>query len=601
MEKLKKFFGADPYDNIIIRLISALCLSATVLLFVVKFDFTEMANYANVGLVSVAASLGVCFMLLTLIAFKRRKKNVNTDKNILLVTLGVYAVFTVTTAQNYYYTLGLCAAYAVLVYYYTQKGYFGETEISAKKLKIGIIVSAAAIALIMAAYLLGRYSANQCPNYDFGIFCQMFHNLRSHFQPLTTVERDTLLSHFSVHMSLIYYIVLPIYAVFPSPVTLQLMQVFALASAAAPVYFLCKKYGLSNLKTLLFEISVLFHPALFGGGAYDFHENCFLVPLLLWVFYFFEKEKYIPMAVFSLLVCTVKEDAPVYLIFLALWIFIARNKKRTAIILGAGATAYFIGVLAIMTVYGNGIMSGRYSNFLCAEGDGLFSMIKNIAANPGFVFTQLFISKEGTYAEKVLFILQMLTPFASLPLCVKKVSNLILMFPMLLINLMSVYVYQYDIGYQYVYGPLCFLVYLAIINASETDDKKCLMALRIAAVSSVALLASFYFPKTLATVDRCVSLSADTKIVNEYLDAIPDDASICCSTMLIPRLSKHEVLYEDFYHEPAEGEVLDYIISDGRYDKQKFIDKYIGLGYEITETVKGENGNTLLTVLQMPE
>lgn len=597
MEKLKRFFGADSYDNIIIRLISALCLSATFLLGMVEMEFQNMKSYADLSLTLVIGCFAGSFALLTVYTFFRRGKHINTDKNTLLAMFGMYAYITVILAQNYWYTIALCAGYAVIVYYYMQKGCFRADEISVKTMKIGIAIAAGLIALIMALYLVCRYLSNQCPNYDFGIFCQMFHNLREHFSPVTTVERDGLLSHLSVHMSLIYYAVLPIYWIFPSPVTLQLMQVVSVVSAAAPVYLLCRKFELSNLKTLLFEIAVLFQPALFGGGSYDFHENCFIVPLLLWVFYFFEKEKYIPMAIFSLLVCTVKEDAPVYLIFFALWIFIARNKKKTAIVLFLGATVYFVTVLVIMTKYGNGIMSTRYANFLGSKDDSLFEMIKNILASPGYVFTQLLVSKEGTYAEKILFIIQLCLPFGFLPFGVKKISNLILLFPMILINLMSVYVYQYDIGYQYVYGPLCFIVYLAIINASETDDKKCLMALRIGAVSAVALLMTVYIPKTTETVNRYITTASDTKLVNEYLDSLPEDASICSSTMLIPRLSDHEVLYEDYYHVPEEGEILDYVLVDGRYDKQDFIEKYEELGYAITDEVVNEDGDVLLSVM----
>ena len=50
-------------------------------------------------------------------------------------------------------------------------------------------------------------------------------------------------------------------------------------------------------------------PAISTGCFYDIHENCFLAPLLLWLFYFFEKEKWIPMYISALLVLAVKEDA----------------------------------------------------------------------------------------------------------------------------------------------------------------------------------------------------------------------------------------------------------------------------------------------------
>lgn len=41
---------------------------------------------------------------------------------------------------------------------------------------------------------------------------------------MTTCERDRVLSHFAVHVSPIYYLFLPFYALFPSPVTLEVLQ-----------------------------------------------------------------------------------------------------------------------------------------------------------------------------------------------------------------------------------------------------------------------------------------------------------------------------------------------------------------------------------------
>lgn len=62
-----------------------------------------------------------------------------------------------------------------------------------------------------------RYLGYLAPNFDFGVFTQMFHNMRESFLPMTTCERNGLLSHFAVHISPVFYLLLPFYALFPSP------------------------------------------------------------------------------------------------------------------------------------------------------------------------------------------------------------------------------------------------------------------------------------------------------------------------------------------------------------------------------------------------
>ena len=88
------------------------------------------------------------------------------------------------------------------------------------------IISAAVIAYITCL----RYKTYSAPNYDFGIFCQMFHYMKTTGLPMVTCERNELLSHFAVHISPIYYILLPFYYIFPSPLTLQIGQAVVLAS-----------------------------------------------------------------------------------------------------------------------------------------------------------------------------------------------------------------------------------------------------------------------------------------------------------------------------------------------------------------------------------
>ena len=84
----------------------------------------------------------------------------------------------------------------------------------------------------------------------------------------------------SIHISPIYYVLLPFYALFPSPVTLQISQAVILASGVIPVILLCRHMNLGNRSTLMIGFVYCFFPALTGGCFYDIHENLFLTPLL---------------------------------------------------------------------------------------------------------------------------------------------------------------------------------------------------------------------------------------------------------------------------------------------------------------------------------
>lgn len=78
--------------------------------------------------------------------------------------------------------------------------------------------------LLVSGWTVGRVRSFSAPTFDFGIFSQMFYYMKGSGAPMTTVERDGLLSHFAVHVSPIYYLLLPIYAVAPRPETLQILR-----------------------------------------------------------------------------------------------------------------------------------------------------------------------------------------------------------------------------------------------------------------------------------------------------------------------------------------------------------------------------------------
>ncbi|MCI8504756.1 MAG: DUF2079 domain-containing protein [Lachnospiraceae bacterium] len=138
--------------------------------------------------------------------------------------------------------------------------------------------------------------------------------------PMTTLERDGLLSHFSVHVSPIYYLLLPIYLLFPTPATLQILQAAVLASSVIPLWKLGKHHGLSNLQQMFLCLLLLLYPAFSGGTAYDLHENCFLAPLLFWLFYGIARQNVPITALAAFLTLMVKEDAAVYTAVIALWL-----------------------------------------------------------------------------------------------------------------------------------------------------------------------------------------------------------------------------------------------------------------------------------------
>jgi uncharacterized membrane protein len=225
-----------------------------------------------------------------------------------------------------------------------------------------ILATVAGLVCFGVIALLGvlRYKTFASPNFDFGIWCNMFHNMKETGLAMVTCERDMLLSHFAVHISPVYYLLLPFYCLFPSPLTLQIGQAVVLAAGVIPVFLLARHFKLPNHITVLCTMLYAFFPVITTGCSFDLHENCFLPLLLLLTFYFYEIKKPIPMYVCAILVLSVKEDAAIYLLFFALFLLVGERKYLHGGILAAMAVGYFLLCGYLLETTGTGMMSNRY-------------------------------------------------------------------------------------------------------------------------------------------------------------------------------------------------------------------------------------------------
>ena len=124
--------------------------------------------------------------------------------------------------------LALCTLIAGILMIYAIRGWDKEFAVpQIRKAHWSYAATTAALAvgyfLYVSIWTVARVETFSTPSYDFGIFSQMFHYMKTSGQPLTTLERDGLLSHFAVHVSPIYYLLLPVYCLFPKPETLQVL------------------------------------------------------------------------------------------------------------------------------------------------------------------------------------------------------------------------------------------------------------------------------------------------------------------------------------------------------------------------------------------
>ena len=489
--------------------------------------------------------------------------------------------------EVFYIAIAIIAVGILILVYALNRGCFALPNIDISKKTKYLIISSfgAAFTFLICAVGVLRYETYFSPNFDFGIFSQMFYSMKENFIPNTTCERDYLLSHFGVHFSPACYLLLPIYFIFPYPNTLQIAQGVLIISAVIPIILICKERGLTNKASAFVGLLYMAYPAITAGCTYDFHENCFLLPLLMWTILFMEQERYVPMAIMALLTLMVKEDVFIYLCILAVFIIVSKKRARVGTVLFAGSLVYFVIAYTILSKFGLGIMDdSRYGNLIFND-SGLIGVVRTVLVNPSYALTQLFTT-DGLGVGKIKYLFEIFAPLAFIPFITRKMSRYILLAPVLL-NMMSMYPYQYDIGFQYSFGITGMIFYILILNLGDMKQNTKRYLGVIACFATMVLYFALAFGRQITYWQEYNAKKDIYNNMDEILETyVPEDASVVCTTYLLPHLSQRDEVYESFYHQ-VDGKYktdVDYVVLFLRkgcdQESRKEGKYYLSHGYE---------------------
>lgn len=454
------------------------------------------------------------------------------------------------------------------------------------------VILAAAFFVLVSIWTVCRVYSFSTPTYDFGIFSQMFYNMKQTGLPFTTVERDGLLSHFHVHMSPVYYLLLPLYYIAPTPATLQVLQAAVLSSAVIPLWLIGKHHGLSPIVRLLLSALLLFYPAYSGGTSYDIHENAFLTPLIFWLFFSLDKKNFSLLVFFSILLLSVKEDAAVYAAVIAIYYLLnglLRNDRweRTAgIFLLLFSILWFLAVTTFLSNVGDGVMTYRYSNFIYDDSNSLITVLKSVIMCP------MKVVFECVDPDKLSFIGITLLPIAALPFFTRRYERYILLIPYVLINLMSDYQYQHNIFFQYTFGSIGCLFYMTAVNLADLNfDFKRTVALAVALSLSVFCFVGTVLPKAVYYPKKCIANAETLSEIRQTLSKIPDGADVSATTFYTTFLSQRSVLYDIQYASTDHLLSTQYVVL--AYNSESSYKKYAKngkTGFENLTDLLLENG-----------
>ena len=242
----RKISSAFTAEYIVCRLLAAWCSFAFYLLLTSKGSFLQLEYAQNSSLFLSAFIILFVFVMYSFVHIVSKREE--TDSWFLMIGATLCVTYWLYKGENiknkFLFSVAVIAVYGIFVAYFIQKNRSFFEKISPGKRMVWCftLVCGLFCGTVIGTVTSLRYLTFSAPNFDFGIFVNMFYNMKETGLPEVSCERDVLMSHFAVHISPIYYLLLPFFAIFPSPLTLQIGQAVIIASGVIPVVFLCQKY-----------------------------------------------------------------------------------------------------------------------------------------------------------------------------------------------------------------------------------------------------------------------------------------------------------------------------------------------------------------------
>lgn len=550
-------------------------------------DINDWQNFCNsVSIGKLGAFIVILFAAVSLIQhFIPKLKKVNIDGYILtagVMMFGICALWR-NDSNSFFsvYSFGITAVSLVLLACFLKTDGFDELrKIPRRALFVILVILACGVGAYVAWTTICKHRIFHTAVFDLGIFAQMYHSIITDFTQNTTCERGYVLSHFAVHFSPVYYLLAPLYYFFPSPETLLASQAVLAVSGFIPLWLICRKYNFSDISSFLFTLVYIFSVSVISPCYYEFHENAFLPPFLMWFFYAVEKDRKVLMYVFMVLILMVKEDAALYVMCISLYLVFSGKNRKHGFIMFCLTAALFVNVLSLMSKYGEGAMTSRtFGNLMQNYDSGFGEVIKTVLTNPMYFIQQCFANNK---LEKFVFICVMLMPLLFMPFMTRKPSRLLLVVPFLVMNLASGYPYASKFDFQYVFGTSVCLIYAALINVADFDKKTSRMIIPLMTAASVLIFTAnvtnkLYYPEVYK------GFKENNDIKDSYCRSIPEDASLLTTSFLIPHCTNRDELYILDENSSVNPDTCDFVMfedgnDDWKINKREMLEEE---GYEL--------------------
>ncbi len=386
-------------------------------------------------------------------------------------------------------------------------------------------------AAMMTVVGFERHLALETRAFDLGIFAQaVWNTLHGDFLFSSIKENINLLGD---HISPILLLVVPFYALWSDPRMLVLLQAVAAASSMIPLALIARDKLKDKPLVVIFLLMFFFFQPMRAALHEDFHPEVLAEPFLWWAFLFLERKKILRFLLCLVIAATGKENFLGIAFFLGFYAFVFRNMRWLGIGVMAASAGLFVWETQWLIPHLTGAKYFYGGNYSIAWSDPVNGILKKLIV-----------------PESLEYVFKIFLPFLFLPAA--HLPTLLLTFPVLFQNLLSVNGCMRSFNYHYLTGLTPFLFISTIYALARLSEKHTWVRRRIHwigfALLAAAILRSgpseYYFFSDIHS-----HRSAHRDMVRYHLGRIPRDARVLTHNSFIPQLCNRKFVYQFNYNQ----------------------------------------------------
>lgn len=427
-------------------------------------------------------------------------------------------------------------------------------------------------------------------SYDHGLFNQLFwNNLHGHWfqSSLTSANSVAALEdnaiptvsfvHLGQHLVLTFLLWLPLYAVFPHPITLIVLQVGLMTIGGLLLYALARQY-------LAPQLSVWITGSYYGAIAVvaptlaNFYEHCQIPVFMFGTMLAFERQRWGWFWLCAILVLGLREDAGIILFGFGVYMIVSRRKPWMGVLVclvSFGYAAFVTNV--IQPMFSDDVsrlyLANRFKQFVDTENPTTLEVLWGMISHPIRLFRYLFVP----FNRRFDYLLGQWVPLAFVP-ALSGVAWTIAGFPLLaLFSQTGMTALSIQIRYAIAIVPGIF--YGAILWWSVRPHR---FTPKFRRFWQVCLALSFIFIIAM-NPNRSLSFIIPDSVrpwvfvpltrqwehaghINNVIRNVPDQVSVTTTTHLIPQLSTRRAIVRlpqwQIYDDRNQKVMIEYAVAD---------------------------------------